>query len=70
MYARTVERVSKLPKFGGGGGKGYTFQQLRYAFRVYILLIMKRDENTHFDTRLGYIFLLIMKIYLFRVGET
>ena len=35
--------------------KGYTFQQLRYAFRVYILLIMKRDENTHFDTRLGYI---------------
>ena len=37
--------------------KGYTFQQLRYAFRVYkILLIMKRDENTHFDTRLGYIF--------------
>ena len=35
--------------------KGYTFQQLRYAFRVYILLIMKRDENTHFDTRLGYV---------------
>ena len=34
--------------------KGYTFQQLRYAFRVYILLIMKRDENTHFDTRLGW----------------
>ena len=53
MYARTVERVSKLPKFGK---KGYTLQQLRYAFRVYILLIMKRDENTHFDTRLGYIF--------------
>ena len=38
MYARTVERVSKLPEILK---KGYSFQQLRYAFRVYILLIMK-----------------------------
>ena len=28
-------------------GKGYTFQQLRYAFRVYILLIM----NIHISIR-------------------
>ena len=43
--------------------KGYTFQQLRYAFRVYILLIMKYT----FRYELRVYILLIMKIHIWDI---
>ena len=67
MYARTVERVSTF------GKKGILFNSFdtRLAY-VYFT----NHENTHFDTRLGYIFDLFIgwgkhdRILVYRVGKT